>query len=410
VPPQPKASAHVDYYHKVVAPSLSGYFDSEFWSSLVLQLSQCEDAVHHAVAAICATHQAQEPVALEQSNAAIRCLSTQIRTQTNTAVVPLVACVLFSCREFMSGSVDSALLHVFSGLRILNQTARNADDVVDKLVAPVYSRLNILCVLFGHVLPQVRGDDGPETLTDTFRSLEDARRQLMEIMDRCLRFIRIASAKTLADEMQFEDWIPQARLLSELHAWRVNLDAITASSPRGPSECQLRMHHRTVFIWLSVCLSAEECAVDGHIDGFKEIVDLGSKLTGTRQPGDAFSFEMRIIPPLYYTALKCRDPSVRRQALDLLAAASPREGLWDARIAMKVAERAMQIEESELGSSIPPSEASRIHAVKELPAEFRPAPLRSETGSIAETIEVEFMTKPWGMNGGHKILREEVAL
>jgi hypothetical protein len=214
VPPQPKASPHVDYYHKVIAPNLSGYFDSEFWSSLVLQLSQDEDAVRHAVAAICATHQAKEPVALEESNAAIRCLSTKIRTNTTTAIVPLVACVLFSCREFMGGSVDSALLHVFSGLRILNQTTRNTDGIVDKLIAPIYSRLNILFLLFGHALPPVHSNN-QEVITGSFRSLDDARHQLIEIMDRCLRFIRIASAKLAVADVEFEDWVLQAKLLSE---------------------------------------------------------------------------------------------------------------------------------------------------------------------------------------------------
>jgi hypothetical protein len=409
VPPQPKASPHVDYYHKVIAPSISGYFDSEFWSSLVLQLSQDEDAVRHAVAAICATHQAKESVALEESNAAIRCLSTKIRTNTTTAIVPLVACVLFSCREFMGGSVDSALLHVFSGLRILNQTTRNGDGIVDKLIAPIYSRLNILCVLFGHALPAVHSNN-QEIITGSFRSLDDARHQLIEIMDRSLRFIRMASAKLEVADVEFEDWINQAKLLSELRAWQVNLDEIAATSEHGPSEYQLRMHNRTVFIWLSVCLSAEECAVDAHIDGFKEIVELGSRLALATRSSDIFSFEMRIIPPLYYTALKCRDPSVRRQALNLLASTSPREGLWDARIAMKVAERAMQIEENELGSSLLPSESSRIYAVTELPAEFRPAPFRRATSSVPGIIEVEFITRPWGVNGERNVLRERVLL
>ena len=415
VPPQePNASPDVDYYHRIMAPNLAGHFDSEFWSSLVLQLCQTEDAVRHAVAAICATHRAMEAssprsssLALQESNAAIRCLSTMIRTEATSGIVPLVACILFACLEFMSGSVDSAMLHIFSGLRILNETSRHqANVIIDNLIVPVYSRLNILCVLFGHVLPPVRNTS--EERSGPLSSLADARHRLFHIMDRCLRFIKIAVVKTQSFQIGFEDWVLQTKLLTELQNWRTNLDELTIEAQHGPKEFLLRIHHRTVFIWLSGCLSAEECAVDSHMDGFEEIVDLGTRLTESDLPQDIFSFEMRIIPPLYYTAMKCRDASIRRRALNLLRCAARREGLWNARIAIRVAERAIEIEERELGAGLPPPESSRIHAVKELPAEFRDA--TSCRSGRPEIIEVAFTTRPWGVTGECSILNEEIGL
>jgi Fungal specific transcription factor domain len=400
VPPQAKLSPYIDYYNKIVAPGLSGYFDSAFWSSLVLQLSQTEDAVYHAVAAICATHQAKEPVALQESNAAIRSLSSGIKSGTLTSIVPLVACVLFSCREFMNGSVDSALLHVFSGLKILGQSSRHG--VINDLITPVYSRLNVLCILFGHQLPlAASNNDGGVGL---FRTMDEARRRLTELMDRCLRFIRIACTKTALGQIIFDDWIIQAKLLGELDAWLVNLDEITTS--RSPSDYLLRMQHRTVCIWLSVSLCIEECAVDAYIDGFKDIVRLGSSYLATTSSNDAFSYEMRIIPPLYYTALKCRDPSVRREALSLLSSSSPREGLWDSRIAVKVAERAIQIEEREMGTGLLPAESSRIVAVKELPAEFRLVTSDRSPGMV----EAVFTIRPWGVDSEYSVLQEQIML
>jgi hypothetical protein len=419
VPPQqPNASPDVDYYEKIIAPSLSGHFDSEFWSSLVLQLGQNDDAVRHAIAAICATHRAMEvsppganSLALQESNAAIRCLSTMISMESTPDVVPLVACILFACLEFMSGSVDSAMLHIFSGLKILNETSRDQahtnSDIIEKLIVPVYSRLNILCMLFGHVLPPVHTTS--EESSGSFSNHNSARRQLFDIMDRCLRFIKIASTKKQTFQIGFEDWVLQTKLLTELQTWRTNLEVFKIEARHGPKELLLRIHHRTVFIWLSACLSVEECALDPHINGFEEIVDLatGLTLTDEKLPRDIFSFEMRIIPPLYYTAIKCRDPDIRRRALNLLRFAAPREGLWNARIAMRVAERVIEIEEKEMGIAIPPSEVSRIHAVKELPAEFghtmsyRPVP---------EIIEVIFITKPWGITGECSILNEEIIL
>jgi hypothetical protein len=337
-----------------------------------------------------------------ESNAAIRCLSTKMRTE-KSIVVPLVTCILFACREFIGGGVDSALLHVFSGLRILDQ-ANHDGGVVSNIVVPVYSRLNILCLLFGHDLPSVKQNSEEETC-GPFLRLDGARRHLFAIMERSLRFIRLAYRKAHEFQVDVDDWVIHTKLLTELERWRTNLDDMLADSHRGPAEYLLRMHHRTIFIWLSVCLSIEECAADFHVDGFREVVELGGRLTRT-EPREKFSFEMRIIPPLYYTAMKCRDPSIRREALQLLRLAPPREGLWDARIAMRVAQRAIELEERDMGGGILPSESTRIHAVKELPAEFR----SSAASPVLGTIEVEFTTKPWGLSGDCNISTEQIIL
>ncbi|KAL4908724.1 hypothetical protein BDW74DRAFT_173956 [Aspergillus multicolor] len=49
--------------------------------------------------------------------------------------------------------------------------------------------------------------------------------------------------------------------------------------------------------------------------------------------------------PLFYTATKCRDRRIRRQALQLLESANHREGIWDAKITACVARRVVEIEE-----------------------------------------------------------------
>jgi hypothetical protein len=146
--------------------------------------------------------------------------------------------------------------------------------------------------------------------------------------------------------------------------------------------------------------------VDAYIDGFKDIVRLGSSYLATTSSNDAFSYEMRIIPPLYYTALKCRDPSVRREALSLLSSSSPREGLWDSRIAVKVAERAIQIEEREMGTGLLPAESSRIVAVKELPAEFRLVTSDRSPGMV----EAVFTIRPWGVDSEYSVVQEQIML
>jgi hypothetical protein len=62
----------------------------------------------------------------------------------------------------------------------------------------------------------------------------------------------------------------------------------------------------------------------------------------------SFGFEMGVIIPIYVTALKCRNLQIRQRALNILSASPRREGFWDSRLAVKMAERLIKIEEEGL--------------------------------------------------------------
>lgn len=64
--------------------------------------------------------------------------------------------------------------------------------------------------------------------------------------------------------------------------------------------------------------------------------------------GSGFTVEAGYIPPFYYTALKCRVPRVRRQAVRALRAAPHREGVWDGPLLAAVLEAVIDIEEGDL--------------------------------------------------------------
>ena len=62
-------------------------------------------------------------------------------------------------------------------------------------------------------------------------------------------------------------------------------------------------------------------------------------------PVPNFTVDMGFIPPIYYTAVKCRVPGIRRKAIDFLSAAPHREGIWDGAIVAQIASHIMEIEE-----------------------------------------------------------------
>ncbi|KAH8691984.1 hypothetical protein BGW36DRAFT_386741 [Talaromyces proteolyticus] len=139
------------YFYERTVPSLAGYCGSAFWNRLVLQVSQHEKSVWHALVALGALHenfeknedgpatqlirQTQDSFAIQEYVAAIRALlnvsdnldfnpSTPAFTSSAmnlTVDVCLVSCILFVCFEILSGHYVSAINHIRSGMKILRE-------------------------------------------------------------------------------------------------------------------------------------------------------------------------------------------------------------------------------------------------------------------------------------------------
>ncbi|KAJ5373800.1 hypothetical protein N7517_005806 [Penicillium concentricum] len=99
---------------------------------------------------------------------------------------------------------------------------------------------------------------------------------------------------------------------------------------------------------------------------------------------NGFTVEMGYIPPIYYTALKCRVPRLRRQAVRALRAAPHREGLWNGSLLADVLEEIIRVEEgnfyagnvcinSDVGHILPKAEDLLVPKV---PAEARVSDVR----------------------------------
>lgn len=122
----------------------------------------------------------------------------------------------------------------------------------------------------------------------------------------------------------------------------------------------LRIHYSMASVMISACLEpGNEMLYDSHTISFASIVRQAVDLWNlTLQehnivniwqdyiaPEPSFTAGTGFIPPLYFTALKCRVPKIRREAINLILSAPHREGLWDGLLAAQVANRIMMIEE-----------------------------------------------------------------
>jgi hypothetical protein len=446
----------LDFFHQNLAAKLDGQFDSTFWSKLVLQLSHSEPSIRHAVSAISITYQDVEsslrhpagyvnanPEAQQEWNTAMKSLSARIQAHPDSNLVPLVCCLLFTCIEFLRGNIESSMLHVQSGFNILAALHCNSDaasdlgpnfslsdlKAIEDHIVPMFSRLTVLCSLAGRTTPPIYAPTAKEDSPQ--EDLTDSRRRLYEISNTCLLSIGELSAKAAMFQIEVDDLVEHIKLQTRLDAWCHQLHELlkrmkAAGNPAKQDALNiLLVHYKVIYIWMRVCTTAGEMAPDSYHADFEELVHYAEQIAkpgvglATPQP---LSFDIQTLGPLYYTALKCRHPAIRRRALEMLQLAPRREGLWNAHHAYVTAKRVIELEERNLHEQELPDETSRIHSLPlpddnsrvynlgEMPFNFRKFTSIVPSPAYPGTLEAVFQTKPWGLLGEWHTITEYIKL
>ena len=193
----------------------------------------------------------------------------------------------------------------------------------------------------------------------------------------------------------------------DMEAWSQAFDPILASrtapgvsSQEKAAIAVLKMSQIMSKILFLMTFSDSEMHFDNFTPYFKGIVDLALEVVGdeerraaARRCPDAsfcrhqdrcqpdifggheyaarhikpsFSADLGIVPPLYVVATKCREPRIRRQAIQLLRSSARREGMWDSELTARIGIWIAEIEEEDVdlfdasgyGNSIPTPGAS----------------------------------------------------
>lgn len=101
-------------------------------------------------------------------------------------------------------------------------------------------------------------------------------------------------------------------------------------------------------------LPAEEQTIwDDYNFVFEEAITLAelvlnAYVTASSNSKASFSLCLSIVGPLYDITRRCRDPLIRRRAIEMLRTCRRREGLWDSSLALLVVERIVAIEEDDI--------------------------------------------------------------
>ena len=376
------------YFRERTAPELSGDAGKRFWDGFVLRASYSQEVVRHAIAAIGALHESLEletgvqaltarGFAFEQYSKAITTLTKADHTLSMEDV--LVACILFTWFENLQGNFDISLTHLRSGLKILDAWRANPSSrpprmpvcaaVIHEDLAPMIDRLTVQASVFLQSTDQPNPVIHDSSLPVEFSNLAEAHRYFYQIIHWTCHSLRVKTKVHGKSYVQAE-LIPQ--ILRKLDRWLALLDEYMHESTekakaktaidrhwRIKSALHLRMQHQNAMVMLKALPYHYETMFDGQMAHFSNIIDLAQKFFDEDDRTDmqfthmktspSFQHDHAIVPSLFMTACRCRDPYIRRQAIGLLRRAPRKEDIWDSDITASIAEHLMMLEEKGLG-------------------------------------------------------------
>ncbi|TVY83718.1 hypothetical protein LSUE1_G002567 [Lachnellula suecica] len=356
------------FFRTFTAPKLSGHFSPDFWERRVVQAANVEPAIRHAAIAIAAVHQdfvgwyqnkvydpSLQAFAFRQYTKAISHLYQLMSTQTQQLDITLTSCILFISFDCLLGNHESAIIHLKSGLKILEDIKTKkvpAAHEWEREFSPLLLSLGIQAASFAN--PKQRIDRlalwialknaGLPSQPTRFHSLDEARHALDtltaeitvdrtattdRIMDRqCpnprgndgLRHKAAMQAWTETFEIYLLESIPEDRTIITKH-------------DLGASLLKL---HSLVF---SIVIDTPE----PNYKKFEEVLAhcefLISAKTDSPFANENLNFTacMGLIAPLFFTVLRAPNQSIQHRAIELLSRAPGREGMWDADDALRIA-------------------------------------------------------------------------
>ena len=357
---------------------------------------------------------------LRQYSKAISHLQPHFSVEKKSSVrIALIACVMFICLEFLHGHYRTAQIHLNNGFKLLkNIQARSSTagedvlilkptgELVDDWITEAFSRLHLLVALFNqscqHTYLVLREFES-ELPVPIFKSINEARQRLDRLFNEIFLLTERGRQQKISNNVEY---LPQSlrrkrRIQDGLRSWH---DAYEASRPsleaqmpiRNGVACKiLHVYYTMAEIMASACLrSALESIFDVRMNDFVSIIIqsidilqmtssslLYQTLLGHEHRRDLSGSitDLGWIPPLYYTALKCRNHRVRLQAVRLLGVTTHREGIWDAKISASVARKVMELEERDFYNHVSLADDFNLRSYPEkrdlsltaLPEEYR---------------------------------------
>lgn len=393
----------IEWYKCRVKSKVHGLFVLTFWETVLLQAALSDPAVLHAVLTISrvhengvhlyAMHHSQklihssvgdgEGFILKHYTKAISYLQPHLSANERpSARLALMTCAMFVFLELLRGHFRTAVFHLESGNKILQESQCQSPTVIDDWILDVFPRLYIQVALLNQHRrsPQLYTAYilKPFCLDEIFLNFNQAWQKLECILFRIIELSADVRHQQPLASLSVDSYIKfslkQEQIQLDLECWfstyerfRASLQDLLRKDIESFAFKLLCSHHTIAQIMTASCLRDhdDETMFDLYDDQFIIAINHSIALANVRESQLSIAvtsmrcFDMSRsvidigwISPLYYVALKCRAHRIRLQAIRLLESSIHREGFWDANIAACVARKVMEIEEGDFYAGI----------------------------------------------------------
>ncbi|KIW09250.1 uncharacterized protein PV09_00174 [Verruconis gallopava] len=435
----------LNFFADQIAPKIAGFYDDlDFWKVKVVQLGHTEPAIRLAIQAVSSLHAEVEkaqgntianvnPTILRDYNNAIRHL---VQSSSDPLYVKAVVVALFVCLEFLAGNEDAAAIHINGGLKLLqdwktrsksqspdsssssNSSPRSGTDSEQDLMddlSSTFSRLALHSKVFGKRMLwiDVPGTERAHDYHYLFETMNQARDEAFAILDEAIDFISRGTPVSYTEQGVDESFYAEQRvLIARTLQWRKSFKEFSRREQMNFTQMQIRAGNMVqcliicTYIWACTCLSPYEEDYDKFTPEFQEVIDLSRTIVEIPQEYlcnniGRFQIDMGLIPALHLTGTRCRVPSIRQAAVEILSTHHWREGLFDSfrssqfiimctKLEEAAKQKLMGLEPHELADYLP-CEGARIHFVGV------DKQITNEKG--VDTLLHSFYSKPYGAFG-----------
>ncbi|KIW21278.1 hypothetical protein PV08_01858 [Exophiala spinifera] len=362
------------FWIEQAAPLFSCYFGHSFWTQLLPQIGLVRPAVKHMllVTSSVVENTALEGAPLDENQVYQSHYTKAIQATCSSPQVEnvLLACLLFACCDFMRGSYESGLRHIRSGLSIIDEwyhSIQNSDlkaspsarliinaigpifvSYVDK--SPTYGFGDITvdtCACAGFLAPSLE-----LPYIAPFNHIHGAHHALDGIAHYVARLM----------DWRKKSWTPAPpqKIQMLLDTWRITIDRFEANLTKAKKDAHamilsyLRVYHTMFGVMIRASTGNSEAMYEKFDEEFKWIVDRYDDFANLWAEDDTLKFSsgtwanldyhFGFIPPLFFTATKCRDPKTRMAALNHLGSLRVEEQNWTSCAAYVIAKKMIQIE------------------------------------------------------------------
>jgi hypothetical protein len=462
VPGHPSTERRAFYYFsKRAAPAFAGVLDTRFWESLVPRLAHTYSFVWDAAVCIGAltehvdfrslptvfnprdlttvTNQKHREV-IKIYNRAIADVRQRVDRGEVEEHVVAVSCILFGSVEFQQRNVNTGTELVRQCSKILTDNLKSihlkrysaAGQATYELLTPfMMRRTGNMAMLGNSIPPQWSAENSINLplgeLLSHSPAVNEARIEFQKLAVDCYEAVRLTDFMSkLRDDVPEKIYFMSLRkpLLEKLLQWKTSFVASAKlTAPNRETDwigSYLLMYWAVTYITMAACTNNLQTVYDEYVDLFAEMIEHAAvclrhryiESTHIKLPS---GLDPSIVSTLYFCAIKCRDPTLRRRALRLMTQAPPEESCWAFVAPDRVVARLIHIEEQGVHcrTSASPDPAHSL-APMSLPPEERRFAYANLVGRLAPTgrqrLALELCRFELNRDGSRRLVMEHVWL